>query len=286
MRLVKFDEGLGARVGLLEGEEVVRDLGSYYHSMSAAIAAAHSQPKEVMEVATRARAIPVTSVTFLAPVDPEAQILCVAANYREHAEEAGLGRVPAQPVLFVKLWTALIGPDAAIQLGPLGAQLDYEGELVAVIGRKARRVPVGAALSYVGGYTVMNDVTARDLQWTQLGEHRIVDWYSSKCLEASTPVGPWIITTDEIPDPQALRVRTWVNGELRQDGDTELMVHSIAALVAYASERTVLRPGDLIATGTPRGVGGFGGRYLKDGDVVEVEVECVGRLTNYVRRSF
>jgi 2-keto-4-pentenoate hydratase/2-oxohepta-3-ene-1,7-dioic acid hydratase in catechol pathway len=169
-------------------------------------------------------------------------------------------------------------------MGPLSIQLDYEAELVAVVGRPALRVPKQDALGYVGGYTIMNDVTARDLQWTQLGQYRIVDWFSSKCLAGSTPVGPWIVTADEIRDPQSLRIRAWVNGELRQDGSTSLMIHSVAALVAFASERTVLQPGDLIATGTPRGVGGFEGRFLQDGDVVEIEVEGVGRLINKVRR--
>jgi len=129
----------------------------------------------------------------------------------------------------------------------------------------------------------MNDVTARDLQWTQLGQHRIVDWYSGKCLEASTPVGPWIVTADEVPDPQGLQIRSWVNGELRQQGSTGLMVHSVAVLIAYASARTVLYPGDLIATGTPKGVGGFEGRFLQEGDVVEIDIEQVGRVSNPVR---
>jgi len=283
MRLVLFDDGRGARPGVVESWETIRDLGTTYPSISAVLAAAHEDLEGVRAAAVCGEVVARGQVRLLAPVDRTAQILCVAANYREHAEEAGLGTAPPHPVLFVKLWTALAGPEDAIRLDALTQQLDYEAELVAVIGRRARRVPVEQALGYVGGYTIMNDVTARDLQWTQLGQHRIVDWYSGKCLEASTPVGPWIVTADEVPDPQGLQIRSWVNGELRQQGSTGLMVHSVAVLIAYASARTVLYPGDLIATGTPKGVGGFEGRFLQEGDVVEIDIEQVGRVSNPVR---
>ncbi|MDR7468408.1 MAG: fumarylacetoacetate hydrolase family protein [Armatimonadota bacterium] len=285
MRLVLFEDGRGPRPGVLDGEDLIRDVGGQFASLSAALAAACDDPEGFRAVLARSAVVSRAQARLLAPVDRTAQVLCVAANYREHAEEAGLGSAPPQPVLFVKLWTALASPEDPIRLSVLTGQLDYEAELVAVVGRIARAVTISDALRYIGGYTLMNDVTARDLQWTQLGQHRIVDWFSAKCLEGSTPVGPWIVTVDEIADPQRLRIRSWVNGTLRQDASTALMVHSVAALVAYASTRTVLLPGDLIATGTPRGVGGFEGRFLQEGDVVEVEVEGVGRLAARVRRA-
>ncbi|MDR7482797.1 MAG: fumarylacetoacetate hydrolase family protein [Armatimonadota bacterium] len=285
MRLVLFDDGRGPRPGVLDGDDVIRDVGDRFGTLSAALAALHDAPDDFQTALARGTVVPRARARLLAPVDRMAQVLCVAANYREHAEEAGLGGVPPQPVLFVKLWTALTGPEDPIRLSPLTRQLDYEAELVAVVGRVARAVAAAEALRHVGGYTVMNDISARDLQWTQLGQHRIVDWYSAKCLEASTPVGPWIVTSDEVPDPQRLRIRSWVNGVLRQDETTALMVHPIGALVAYASLRTTLYPGDLIATGTPRGVGGFAGRFLQEGDVVEVDVDGIGRLANRVQRA-
>jgi acylpyruvate hydrolase len=268
----------------VEDDVTIRDLGSHYASLSTLLATLGTEPAGVAAVVATAERIPRSHVRLLAPVERTAQVLCVAANYREHAEEAGLGAAPAQPVMFAKLWPALAGPDDPIRVSPLTQQLDYEAELAVVIGRTARRVAPEQAMDCVVGYTIMNDVTARDLQWTQLGQHRIVDWYSAKCLEASTPVGPWIVTRDEVPDPHGLRIRSWVNGELRQDGSTALMVHSVAALVAYAAARAVLHPGDLIATGTPRGVGGFAGRFLREGDVVEIAIERVGRLRNLVQR--
>ncbi len=285
MRLVLFDTGRGPRPGVLEDDSTIRDVGEHFPTLSAVLAAAHDDVDGLQAALARGETVQRAQARLLAPVDRTAQILCVAANYREHAEEAGLGGAPPQPVLFVKLWTAVVGPEDPIRLSALTRQPDYEAELVAVVGRTARAVPVADALWYVGGYTIMNDVSARDLQWTQLGQHRIVDWYSAKCLEASTPVGPWIVTADEVPDPHRLRIRSWVNGILRQDAETTLMVHSVAALLAYASQRTTLYPGDMIATGTPRGVGGFAGRFLQDGDEVEIEVAGVGRLANAVRRS-
>ncbi|MDR7554345.1 MAG: fumarylacetoacetate hydrolase family protein [Armatimonadota bacterium] len=284
MRVVLFDDGRGPRPGVVEDDGTIRDLGPHYASLSALLAALGTDPAAVAAAAARAQGLPRAHVRLLAPVERTAQILCVAANYREHAEEAGLGAAPAQPVVFAKLWPALTGPDDPIRISPLTQQLDYEAELAVVIGRPVRRVAPEQAMDCVAGYTIMNDVTARDLQWTQLGQHRIVDWYSAKCLEASTPVGPWIVTREEVPNPQDLRIRSWVNGELRQDGSTALMVHSVAALVAYASARAALYPGDLIATGTPRGVGGFAGRFLREGDVVEIAIERVGRLRNAVQR--
>ena len=215
------------------------------------------------------------------PVDDGSSVYLVGANYRKHAEEAGLD-VPQTPVIFQKPTTALLGPTDAIVIPPISTQLDFEGELAVTIGRTARRVSEARAKHYVAGLTVLNDVTARDLQWVQLGKHRIVDWLSSKALDESTPVGPGIASASAIAEPHRLRLRTHLNEDLMQDSDTSLMVFSIWQLIEFLSARATLRPGDILSTGTPVGVGGFRKIFLKQGDRVRVEIEKIGMLDNPV----
>ena len=224
---------------------------------------------------------PLDTVSLGAPVDDAAAIYLVGANYKKHAEEAGLS-VPEIPVIFMKPVTALVGPDEPIVLPPVSRQMDYEGELAIVIGKPAARVAASDAAAHIAGVTVVNDVTARDLQWVQLGPNRIVDWLSSKCLDASTPVGPGIVPVNALGDLHRLKLKTWLNETLMQDADTSLMVFSIVERIAFLSARVTLRPGDLISTGTPYGVGGFRKIFLKHGDVLRVEIEGVGSLTNPV----
>jgi len=161
--------------------------------------------------------------------------------------------------------------------------MDYEGELAVIIGSRAYEVDAADALKHVAGYTVVNDVTARDLQWMELGGNRIVDWLSSKGLYRSTPMGPGIMSAVAVGDAGHLFIKTTLNGEVMQSGPTRDMVFDIAALIAYISARVPLNPGDVIATGTPVGVGGFRKIFLKDGDRVVVEIEGVGRIDNIVR---
>jgi acylpyruvate hydrolase len=215
------------------------------------------------------------------PIDEASTLYLVGANYRKHAEEAGLD-VPEIPVIFSKPATALVGPGQPIRLPAISSQMDYEGELAVMIGREATRVSKHDAPRHVSGYTVVNDVTARDLQWVQLGKHRIVDWFSSKCLDQSTPVGPWIVPAATAGDPHGRHLTTQLNGETMQDSDTSLMVFSVWDLIEFISARVTLRPGDIISTGTPFGVGGFRKIFLKDGDVLRVEVGNVGVLENPV----
>ena len=221
-------------------------------------------------------------VTLGPPVDDAAAIYLVGANYRKHAEEAGLA-VPEIPVIFMKPVTALVGPDEPIVLPPVSKQMDYEGELAVVIGKQATRVTAADAAGHVAGMTIVNDVTARDLQWVQLGPNRIVDWLSSKSLDQSTPVGPGIAPVGEGVDLHRLQLKTWLNAELMQDADTSLMVFSVFDLIAFLSARVTLRPGDLISTGTPYGVGGFRKIFLKRGDVLKVQIQGIGTLENPVR---
>lgn len=215
------------------------------------------------------------------PVDDGASVYLVGANYKKHAEEAGLD-VPQTPVIFQKPTTALLGPTDPIVIPPVSTQMDFEGELAVMIGRTARRVSAAQAKHHVAGLTVLNDVTARDLQWVQLGKHRIVDWLSSKALDQSTPVGPGVASVSAVANPHRLRLRTRLNEDLMQDADTSLMVFSIWQLIEFLSARATLRPGDLLSTGTPVGVGGFRRIFLKQGDRVRVEIEEIGLLDNSV----
>lgn len=218
------------------------------------------------------------------PVDPGALVYAVGANYRSHAEEAGLS-VPAQPVIFTKPYTALVGPGEAIEVPPFSQQFDYEGEMAVMIGRDARRVSRDAAKDYVAGVTILNDVTARDLQWVELGKHRIVDWFSSKGLDRSSPLGPGIASITGFADIHAIRLKTTLNGTVMQDADTSLMVYKTWELIEFVTARATLRAGDVLATGTPVGVGGFRQIFLKPGDRVRVELEGVGALENGVVRT-
>jgi 2-keto-4-pentenoate hydratase/2-oxohepta-3-ene-1,7-dioic acid hydratase in catechol pathway len=224
------------------------------------------------------------SVRIGPPVDDAANVYLVGANYKKHAIEAGLD-VPATPVIFMKPTTALVGPQEAISLPPISSQMDYEGELAVVIGRTASRVSKQDAHRYIAGVTILNDLTARDLQWVMLGKNRIVDWLSSKALDKSTPVGPGLVPVRTVGDIHRLNLKTWLNGELMQDGETSMMVFSTFELVEYLSARVTLRPGDVISTGTPFGVGGFRNIFLKPGDVLKVEIQGIGSIENPVVRA-
>jgi 2-keto-4-pentenoate hydratase/2-oxohepta-3-ene-1,7-dioic acid hydratase in catechol pathway len=221
---------------------------------------------------------PIASLQLLAPVRP-AKIIAVGRNYREHAAEESAA-LPTAPLLFAKFPSSLVGDGATITWSSgLTAEVDYEAELAVVIGRRARNVPIDQALDHVLGYSCLNDVSARDLQVSD-GQ-----WTRAKSLDTFCPMGPWLVTADAVPDPGALRVRCRVNGEPRQDASTAELVHGVAELIAYCSRSFTLEPGDVIATGTPGGVGAFRDPpvFLADGDTVEVEVDRIGTLTNRCR---
>lgn len=205
-------------------------------------------------------------VRLLPPVTPS-KIACVGRNYAEHAAELG-NDVPPEPLIFLKPPSALIGPDAEVIYPAISERVDHEGELAVVIGRRCRNVAEQDALSYVFGYTVANDVTARDLQ------KKDGQWTRGKGFDTFAPVGPWIDTTF---NPTDCIVRCLVNGEVRQQSTTALMIYSIPRIIAHISRFMTLEPGDLIMTGTPSGVGA-----VKPGDVMTVEVEGLGSITNRV----
>lgn len=282
MMLVRFQfrPGESFRLGM-QVDNALHDLSAAYAGVRAFLEVHPDGWDDSSVDLSRFPGVPLSSVRIGPPVDNCANVYLVGANYKKHAIEAGLD-VPATPVIFSKPTTALVGPGEAIELPPVSSQMDYEGELVVVIGRTARRVSKDEARRCVAGITVINDVTARDLQWVMLGKNRIVDWLSSKCLDRSTPVGPGIVPVQAVDDIHRLRLRTWLNEELMQDGETSMMVFSSYELIEFLSARVTLRPGDLIATGTPFGVGGFRNIFLKPGDVLKVEVQGIGTLTNPV----
>ena len=218
---------------------------------------------------TTGQRVPIGEVTLLAPVIPRSKIVCVGKNYRDHAAEMG-GEAPAAPLLFFKPNTSVIGPGDTIVRPTQSERTDYEGELAVVIGRVAKNVPAERALDYVFGYTIANDVTARDLQRSD-GQ-----WARAKGFDTFCPLGPAIETDFDLTGPA--RIVTRVNGEVRQDGPITDMVHSVADVIAYASAAFTLLPGDVILTGTPAGVGPF-----VAGDVVEVEITGLGILRNTAR---
>ena len=217
-----------------------------------------------------------TEVQLGPPIPDPDKIICLGLNYRSHAEEAGFA-APEVPILFAKYPNALTGSTSPIILPKMSDEIDYEGELAVVIGRVCKSVSPAEALDYVAGYMAFNDVSARDLQF------RTGQWLSGKTLDTFAPCGPALVV-DEIANPQALHLTTRINGQTLQDGDTRHMIFPVAESIAYISQFITLQPGDILATGTPEGVG-FKRTppvFLKDGDVVEVEIDGIGTLRNPV----
>ncbi|MBO1416799.1 fumarylacetoacetate hydrolase family protein [Streptomyces sp. FH025] len=209
-----------------------------------------------------------------APVARPGKVVGIGLNYRDHAAEAGAA-IPAEPVIFLKPSSTVVGPYDEVLVPRGGEKTDYEAELAVVIGRTARYLDGHeAAAAAIAGYTIANDVTERAFQFERGGQ-----WDKGKSAETFTPLGPWLVTADEVADPQALALRLWVNGERRQDGNTAEMVFPVLELVRYVSWFMVLEPGDVIITGTPAGVtlGRPGTPFLAPGDVVEIEIDGLGR---------
>jgi 2-keto-4-pentenoate hydratase/2-oxohepta-3-ene-1,7-dioic acid hydratase in catechol pathway len=218
-----------------------------------------------------------TGTTLPIALERPGKIICVGLNYRDHAAESNLA-LPARPLLFAKWQSALVGPSDPIVVPEISNQVDYEAELGVVIGTRTRNVAVRDALGTVAGYICVNDVSARDVQ---MGDGQ---WTRGKSFDSFCPVGPSVVAASEVPDPQALRIRCLVNGEALQDSSTAEMVFSVAEIIAFVSEAITLEPGDLIATGTPAGVGMARTPqvFLRPGDEVTVEIEGVGTLSNPV----
>jgi 2-keto-4-pentenoate hydratase/2-oxohepta-3-ene-1,7-dioic acid hydratase in catechol pathway len=277
VRLLTFEGAGGPQAGVLLGEEIAPVTPA---SSVRALLEAHDA-QVLAELATRAAGsgerIALSKASLLAPVPDPEKIICLGLNYRDHAEETGQ-EIPTAPMWFAKFANSLIGSGQEIVLPPAHAEyVDYEAELAVVIGKRANRVSAAEALSHVAGAMPFNDVTARDLQLQN------PLWTSGKAVDTFAPCGPALVSLDEIADLDGLGLRTRVNGEVLQEGSTSNLIFGVADTVAWLSRTITLEPGDIIATGTPAGVGAAQGRFVRAGDTVEVEVDGLGAVTNTVR---
>ncbi|MFM2041934.1 MAG: hypothetical protein RLY86_510 [Pseudomonadota bacterium] len=281
MRIARFDAGEGPRPGIVSPDGgVVHDVLAADPTLPADTAAwlagLDALAPRLRAAAARAPEIPLKGVQLLAPVARPGKILAVGLNYAAHAREIGRA-IPSLPACFLKPGTTLAGPFDPVAHPGFSDSLDYEGELVVVIGRGGRHLTPGDAMAAIGGYAVGNDVSLRAFVKPDLLP-------LGKGLDGALPLGPWITTADAVPDPQALTLRTWVNGEIRQDAGTADMALGCAALVAMFSRFMTLEPGDLILTGSPSGSGAGMAppRWLSPGDVVRVEIGGLGAIENRI----
>jgi len=228
-------------------------------------------------------AFDINNVRFTPPIKEPSKIIGVALNYRDHAEEIKR-EIPDKPMIFFKTPNALIGHNDPIIIPKHVNQVDYEAELVVVVSKKGKNIPVDRAMEFVLGYTIGNDVSARDIQFGFRG-HTMHSW--GKSFDTFAPIGPWIVTVDEIPNPDNLKIKLELNGEIMQDSSTSNMIFKINELVSYISRGITLEPGDIIFTGTPAGVGAARTppRFLKKGDRIRIEVERIGVLENHVEKE-
>lgn len=218
-----------------------------------------------------------SNVQACAPIPRPGKVICVGVNYRNHVMEMKR-EIPTIPVIFAKLANTIVGPEAAVPMPRVSTDLDYEAELAVVIGRTGRYIKESEAYDYVAGYTAFNDISVRDWQ------RRTPQWLQGKSFDKTGPLGPVLVTVDEISDPHQLGIRSYVNGELRQNDNTDKMIFNVPFLVSFISQVMTLEPGDVIATGTPGGVG-FAmdpPRFMKVGDTVRVEIDRIGSLENYI----
>ncbi len=280
MKLATFTESGRTRVGVVSGDRIA-DVGASApelpSEMSTLLAGDPEHLAAAERAAERAPSFGLAEVTLEAPVLRPPKILAVGLNYADHVAESGL-ETPALPLIFNKQSTSAHGPHAPFHLPRASAVLDYEGELGVVVSRRCRHVPKERAAEVIAGYTVVNDVSVRDWQL------RTPTWTMGKSFDTHCPFGPWIATADEVDDPHALALETWVNGELRQSSNTKNLIFDVFTLIEHLSTAFTLEPGDLIATGTPSGVGiGFKPpKLLKAGDVVRVSIDRIGTIENEV----
>ncbi len=287
MRLATCAHGGEAVLGVVTGERVklLPAADGWPATMVEWITAGRVPSERFREDADRVPVTPREQIDFLAPIPrPRKNLVCLGKNYAAHARElssakVGVDRLPRHPLVFTKAPTTVNGPYATIPFDPaVSREIDWEVELGVVIGREGKNISRETALAHVFGYTVLNDISARDIQY------RHKQFFLGKSLDGACPMGPWIVTADEIPDPQNLDLRCWVNGELKQEGNTSEQLFSVAETISILSRGHTLEPGDIIATGTPSGVG-FARKppeFLRPGDAVECEIEGIGRLRNVV----
>ena len=282
MRLATFFEGASARLGLVEGDEIV-DVASAGPGLPASVlellGAGDAGMQAVARAARVARRIPLSQVKLGPPIGSPRKFLGLALSFRSHIEEMrAKGIVADRQMWFNKQVSCINGPYDDIHLPRVSRELDYEGELAFVIGRSARHVPRQRAMSIIAGYFVCNDVSVRDWQ------RRSPTGTLGKSFDTHGPIGPWLTTADEVPSPEDLNIRTWVDGELRQDGNTSELVYAFGEMIEELSTVFTLEPGDIITTGSPSGVGYSASppRFLTAGQVVRVEIDGLGFLENKV----
>jgi 2-keto-4-pentenoate hydratase/2-oxohepta-3-ene-1,7-dioic acid hydratase in catechol pathway len=290
MRLVSYGADRGWRSGLLIGEAVI-DTEAAARQARAGDDVDWTSNRAVIQAGPEARAalvqaaeedletagMPLSQVRLGPPITDPEKILCMGLNYRDHAAESGMD-LPEKPVFFTKFRNSLVGPHEQIVLPQASDQIDYEAELAVVIGRRCKSVDVADALDYVAGAMALNDVSARDLQM------EVPQWTMGKAIDTFAPCGPALVLMDEIDDLQSLGIRARVNGDTLQDANTSLMVFGVAEAIAFLTRVMTLEPGDIIATGTPAGVGWTRKPpvWLRSGDVVEVEIDGIGTIRNPV----
>jgi 2-keto-4-pentenoate hydratase/2-oxohepta-3-ene-1,7-dioic acid hydratase in catechol pathway len=271
LKLVTYSTGDGApRVGYIEDGEIHALGGTNLLEYIIYGRDADRQPGSEVVALEEAR--------LHAPIDRPGKIIAIGLNYEDHAAETG-AEIPEKPIVFAKYPNTVIGPGEPIRIPPITEQVDYEAELAVVLGRRAKGVSAAEALEHVFGYTNANDVSSRDLQFSEGGQ-----WTRSKSIDTFCPLGPYLATRDEVPDPQNLYIRAILNGEVVQDGTTSRMIFPVAELVSFLSQGMTLKPGDIIITGTPPGVGMARDPqlWMKPGDEVSIEIEGLGTLTNPV----
>ncbi|MFW9916812.1 MAG: fumarylacetoacetate hydrolase family protein [Candidatus Thorarchaeota archaeon] len=286
LKLGHFKTGKGIRVGLAKEKEVLdlwemaaqEGTENIFPTMEGLLSKDGPSFGMTKELVSKASPIAAQEpVQVLAPLLQPSKIICLGKNYFGHVKETKAS-VPANPILFPKFSTSIIANEEAIILPEFSQAVDYEIELAVIIGKKARKIPPGDVFSYIAGYTIANDITARDIQ---RGDGQ---WTRGKSLDTFLPLGPFLVTTDEITDPQNLKMRLQLNSEVMQEGSTADMIFPIPEIISFISEGITLLPGDIILTGTPPGVG-FAREppvFLKPGDRLELEIEGLGRLSNLV----
>lgn len=251
-------------------QKFIEDFGNQLSEVSACI-------EENIACNPESKVAPLSQVDLAAPLENPSKVLCVGLNYIDHVAETGR-ELPKWPDIFAKFPTTLIGPNQQIGGADVSDRLDFEGELAVIIGRTASRVSEADALSYVAGYSILNDITARDFQY------RGTQWLAGKAVDGSTPWGPVLVSADEVEDPQALELVTRVNAIEMQRSNTKHQIFTVARIISYISSFLALSPGDIIATGTPQGIGAKRTPpiWLNPGDVVEIEIDRIGLLRNKV----
>jgi 2-keto-4-pentenoate hydratase/2-oxohepta-3-ene-1,7-dioic acid hydratase in catechol pathway len=284
MRLISFGPRYGERPGVMIGEDSVLDLGAALPAEGLWSWRRILEEGRMAEVARLAASPDPGSLIGLAglrlapPIPDPTKVICLGLNYRDHAEEQNRP-LPEKPLLFPKVPSALVGQGEPVILPVDEPKVDYEVELAFVMGKRARSVTAAAAYDHVLGYTILNDVSGRQAQ------HSERQWLRAKGFETFGPMGPWIVTADEIPDPHTLALECRVNGELRQSSNTDQLIFTVPFLVEYISRSMTLEAGDVISTGTPGGVGVFRDPpvFLKEGDLMSLSIEGIGTLENPIR---